>query len=94
MYLGIHNRHLIMGDWDHVDWWVVDHTFPWYPQWFDFCPYEQTFETELDGQPVYAAVQPNIKLRNNMEIMNYAPGETQEDLDKGIFRIQYEFKNW
>lgn len=45
-----------MGDFDHVNWNVIQGNFPWYPQWFEFCPIEYVLETELDGEPVYAAV--------------------------------------
>lgn len=83
-----------MGDFDHINWNVADHSFPWYPQWFEFCPYEHVLETEIAGEAVYAAVQPNIKLRNDMYIMHFEESDTQDILDRGIFRVQYEFKNW
>lgn len=65
-----------MGDFDHIDWNFVPHHFPWYPHWFEFCPWERVLETELDGEAVYAAVQPNIKLRNDMEIMSFHESDT------------------
>lgn len=71
MYLTVSNYHLLMGDFDHINWNVADHSFPWYPQWFEFCPYEHVLETEIAGEAVYAAVQPNIKLRNDMYIMHF-----------------------
>jgi hypothetical protein len=48
----------------------------------------------MDGNPVYAAVQPVIKIRNDMFIMDFTEKDTQEILDRGIFRIAYEFRNW
>lgn len=92
--LTVYEWKLVMADYDHLNWNVVDPHFPWYPQWFEFCPIEFVLETEMEGEPVYAAVQPNIKLRNDMHIMHYQENDTQDTLDKGIFRIQYEFKNW
>ena len=76
-----------MGDFDHLNWNVADHSFPWYPQWFEFCPYEHVLETEIAGEAVYAAVQPNIKLRNDMYIMHFEESDTQDILDRGIFRV-------
>lgn len=66
MYLANNNWSLILADMDHINWNVVDPHFPRWAQWFEFCPYEHVLETELDGAPAYASVQPNIKLRNDM----------------------------
>lgn len=90
---GPDNR-LIMGDYDHINWNVIDPHFPWYAQWFEFCPYEHVLETEMGGFPAYAAVEPNIKLRNDIWVTWFTENDTQEQLDKGIYNVQYEFKNW
>lgn len=67
---------LIAADYDHIDWGRVDHSFPWYPHWFEFCPYEQTLETDLNGEFVYAAVSPTIKLRNDIHIVGFQESDT------------------
>jgi len=94
MYLTNNNWSLMLGEYDHIDWNQAAKNFPWYPQWFEFCPYEHVLETELDGMAVYASVQPNIKLRNNIAIVPFAETDTEEIIDRGVFRVQYEFKNW
>ena len=77
-----------------VNWDIVKKDYPWYPQWFEFCPYEHVLETEIDGYPMYAAVQPTIKIRNDLKIMPFTDKDTPEILDRGIFRVQYEYTNW
>ena len=96
MYLMHYHKTLMMGHFaaGMVNWDIVKKDYPWYPQWFEFCPYEHVLETEIDGEAMYAAVQPTIKLRNDVKIMGFTEKDTQEVLDRGIFRVQYEFKNW
>ena len=96
MYLMDYHKTLMMGHFaaGMVNWDIVKKDYPWYPQWFEFCPYEHVLETEIDGNAMYAAVQPTIKLRNDVKIMGFTEKDTQEVLDRGIFRVQYEFKNW
>jgi len=88
------NGRLIMADFAHLDWNIVPKSFPWYPQWFEFCPFEHVLETEWGGEAAYAAVEPNIKLRNDIEIKHFGEDDTQQQMDKGIYTVQYEFKNW
>lgn len=85
---------LILGDFDHVNWNVASPHFPHAPQWFEWCPYEHTLETEIDGEAVFGAVTPNIKLRNEIKITGYKPTDTEEDIAKGVYYAQYEFRNW
>lgn len=83
-----------MAEYDHINWNLADPHFPRYAQWFEFCPWEHVLETEVDGYAAYASVQPTIKLRNDIHILGFTEKDTQEVLDRGIFRPQYEFKNW
>lgn len=96
MYLNVYHRKLMMGKYDigTVNWDAVAKDYPWWPQWFEFCPFERVLESEMDGEPVYAAVQPTIKIRNDMHIMSFTEKDTQEVLDRGIFKVEYEFRNW
>jgi len=96
MYLNVYQRRLMMGHYDQgtVNWDIVAKDYPWWPQWFEFCPFDHVFETELDGMPVYAAAQPTIKIRNDFKIMDFTEKDTQDMYDKGILKIQYEFRNW
>lgn len=68
MYLTVFHGTLMMGHYDDgkIDWNTVDKAYPFSPQWFEFCPLEHVLETEINEEPVYAAVQPNIKLRNDI----------------------------
>lgn len=86
----------MMGKYDigTVNWDAVAKDYPWWPQWFEFCPFERVLESEMDGEPVYAAVQPTIKIRNDIHIMSFTEKDTQEILDRGIFKVEYEFRNW
>ena len=83
-----------MADFAHINWNIVPSSFPWYPQWFEFCPYEHVLETEAGGEAAYASVEPNIKLRNDIEIKHFAEDDSQAQMDKGIYHVQYEFKHW
>jgi len=58
MYLNVYHRKLMMGKYDigTVNWDAVAKDYPWWPQWFEFCPFERVLESEMDGEPVYAAV--------------------------------------
>lgn len=68
MYLTVFHGQLMQGHYDDgkVDWNIVEKEYPYYPQWFEFCPFEHVLETEINGEAVYAAVQPTIKLRNDI----------------------------
>jgi hypothetical protein len=96
MWLMNYNHNLMAGHFaaGMVNWDIVRKDYPWYPQWFEFCPYEHVLETELNGEAMYASAQPTIKLRNDIHIVGFTEKDTQDVLDRGIFRVQYEFKNW
>lgn len=88
---------LVLSDMDHLDrTQITDQTWPWWPQWFDFCPYDTILETEIgNGIATWVSpVQYDIKRWGELQFHVMTDDSTEKQIKSGKLKPEYCYQNF